>query len=139
MATTSELVLRELLVPLWRGLAEVERQVGERVLFDEVLPQLDIHDPPDELRPAATVFQAIEDELEPGGIRAWPGHELSSERRRELAIIVFLDLMSRELSRVATRFRGRSVVGPALRSWESARVEALLVPAQAARAGRAYD
>ena len=126
MPTTSEMVLRELFVPMWRGLAEVEKRVTERVLFDEVLPQLDLDDPPEKLRPTAAVFRAIEDELRPGGIRAWPGRELEPKRRRELAIIVFLDLLGQELSRIAARWRARLVVAQVLRSVESMCLRPLL-------------
>lgn len=105
MTTTSEKILHEQLAAVWRGLGEVERQVGEEVILDEVLTDLDLKNPPPPLGPAAAVLQAVEDELEPGGVRAWPGRKLTAERRRELAIIVFLHLFERELANLRERLQ----------------------------------
>jgi hypothetical protein len=105
--TTSEKILHEQFSAVWRGLGEVEKQVGEEAILDEVLTHLDLKDPPPPLRPAAAVLQAIEDEIQPGGARAWPGRTLSAERRRELAIILFLHLFERELAGLRERLQAR--------------------------------
>src|ERR1700712_3508637 len=90
---------RDVIAPLWEELAWAEREAGSKTaVYDEILPKLDLRQPPPALREGGFLLQICESALCPGGYWRPEEHPLGLASLRELAIIRFLRLVSAALT-----------------------------------------